>query len=396
MTLTQAQVRRLALTCQGLDGRWGLPAGKEGAAQVVERLGYVQIDTIAVVERAHPHTLWTRCPGYAPAMLEELLAHDRRVFEYWGHAASYLPMRDYRFYLPRMNGYAASEGARAWVKQNKKLVKHVVDRIRDEGPLRAADFEAPKGRRGSWWDWKPAKRALETLFNSGELMVTERRNFQRVYELRERVLPAEVDTTLPGPEERTRSALHKALAPGGLLLDLSNWRLGTGSDPARDALGRMVAAGEVTQFRVQGRDEPGFVLTESLAATSRRSKQLHLLSPFDNLIIDRRRTQRLFGFDFKLECYTPEAKRRWGYFCLPLLWGSDLLGRLDPKADRKAKTLIVRKLLFEPDFTDFDRVLPALAKKLKEFAAFNACESVVLEKSEPKQVKAPLKRELKT
>ena len=170
--------RKLAIGCQGLDAPWKLPKGKEGVAQVIERLGYVQIDTIAVVQRAHHHTLWSRRWDYTPQMLHELQAQDRRVFEWWGHAASYLPMCDYRYYLPRMRAFAERQKTRDWLGQNAQLVGDVVDRIRDEGPLGSSDFSAPEGKRGSWWDWKPAKRALETLFNTGEMMVTERRNFQ--------------------------------------------------------------------------------------------------------------------------------------------------------------------------------------------------------------------------
>lgn len=391
--LTPTQARRLPLACQGLDGRWNLPRGKEGAAQVVERLGYVQIDTIAVVERAHHHTLWARCPDYEPAQLDQLL-RERQVFEYWAHAASYLPMSDFRFYFQEMQWYGQSEEVRRWRRNNRKLVDEVLKRIRDEGPLRSADFDSPTKRRGSWWHWKPAKQVLERLFNAGELMVTERRNFQRVYDLRERVLPPEVDLTPPSAEERAAFSVRRALATGALVVDLPNWRVDTHSAEAREVLEALVDSGEATAFRVRGWEEPGYVLTESLAAIRRRSKRLHLLCPFDNLLIDRRRTRQLFDFDYKLECYTPAAKRRWGYFCLPLLWGVEFIGRLDAKADRKAQTLIVKKLMFEPDFAAHQRALPALAKKLKQFAAFNRCGSLKIEETDPNKMRAPLRREL--
>jgi uncharacterized protein YcaQ len=190
-----ARAQKLALHGQGLDGPWKLPAGKEGVAQTIERLGYVQIDTISVVERAHHHTLWSRRSDYGPGMLHELLAADRRVFEYWTHAASYLPMRDYRYYAGRMRSFASSDRARQFLADHAKLVREVLRRIRAEGALASADFAAPDGRkRGPWWDWKPAKAALETLFSMGELMVSRRRNFQRVYDLTERVLPAGIET----------------------------------------------------------------------------------------------------------------------------------------------------------------------------------------------------------
>ena len=200
MRISLPKARRLAIHAQGLGGRWKLPKGKEGAAQAVERLGYVQVDTIAVVQRAHHHTLWARCPDYTPAMLGELQAKDRRVFEYWANAASYVPMADYRYYVPRMRAAATRHSAWYLSDEGRKLRDHVRDRIRAEGPLGSADFKAPEGRkRGSWWDWKPAKQALEWLFDMGELMVTQRRHFHRIYDLTERVLPSCIDTAPPSP-----------------------------------------------------------------------------------------------------------------------------------------------------------------------------------------------------
>ncbi|MHC4200889.1 MAG: winged helix-turn-helix domain-containing protein [Planctomycetota bacterium] len=399
--ITMPTARRLAIRAQGLDGTWKLPPGKEGASRAVERLGYVQVDTISVVARAHHHVLWSRCRGYAPGMLLDLQAKDRRVFEYWRRAASYLPMSDYRYYVPRMRGSARSGRHRGWLDANAKLVKGVLARIRKEGPLASADFEAPPGRkRGPWWDWKPAKRALEILFDSGRLMVTERRNFQRVYDLTERVLPPGTDTSAPTAKELARFELRRALAAHGVAsAGEARWSRG-GGKAAAEALEDLTASGEVVRLEIDGlEDGPYYALSKDLAAAKkhrRRGKPLHILSPFDNLVMERGRLRRLFdGFECKLECYFPAAKRRWGYFCLPILWGDRFIGRLDPKADRKAKTLLVRKLMFEPGFRDHEEAMPALAAKLMDFAAFNGCERVVVEATRPAKVRPRLRRELR-
>ena len=394
MKLSRSAARRLAILCQGLDGRWDVPPGKEGAAQAIERLGYVQIDTIAVVQRAHHHTIWSRRPDYAPQMLLDLQARDRRVFEYWVRAACYLPMRDYRFSLPRKRSRRENRNAWYYTDEGRKVTRHVLERIRREGPLGSADFKAPEGRkRGSWWDWKPAKQALEFLFDCGELMVTERRHFHRIYDLTERVLPSGVDTTVPTPQEMARFTIRTVLGRDGFARpEAIGW--GWRRSPAVDgALAEMVAAGEVVKVAIQGWEGEHCALASALEALPRRArrrKRLHILSPFDGMVMGRGRKQALFGFACKLECYTPAAKRRWGYFCLPILWGQEFIGRLDPKADRKKRTLIVKALLFEPGFADLDAVLAPLADKLRDFAAFNGCDRIVVERVEPAKHKAPV------
>ena len=386
--------RRLAIHSQGLDGRWRLARGKEGVARTIERLGYVQIDTIAVVQRAHHHTLWSRRPDYTPEMLHELQAVDRRVFEYWTHAASYVPMSDFRYYRPRMRGHASGGRTRHWLEANAKLVEHVLKRIATEGRLGSADFADPRGKRGTWWDWKPAKQALEMLFSAGKLMVAERRNFHRLYDLTERVLPPGIDTTEPSPDEMSRFRVRRALAGHGMAK--LGEREGKG---AAEALEELISAGEVVAVKVAGADEePQYALREALeeaARASRTKKRLHLLSPFDNLIISRHRLRELFDFDYSLECYRPAPKRRYGYFCLPILWGDEFVGRLDPKADRKQKTLLIRKVILEPDSCGRTDFLPALAAKLWALAAFNECERVVIERTTPAKLKAALRRELR-
>ena len=400
MRISASTARRLALRCQGLDGRWELLRGKEGVVQVIERLGYVQIDTIAVVERAHHHTLWSRCPDYAHQMLHELQAQDRRIFEWWAPAASYLPISDYRYYLPRMRAYSQRPQTRQWLEENAQLAKMVIERIRDEGPLGSADFQPPEDfQRGSWWSRKPAKTALEALFSMGKLMVSERRNFGRIYDLTERVLPPETDTTEPSPEQVGRFQVRRVLGNLGVAASNEILRgLCYKKAVSAELLDELVESGEVIPVEIAGLDAPAcYALKEALQEAERGCEaqaRLHILSPFDNLVIRRRWLERVFGFAYRLESYLPASKRRHGYFCLPILWGEHFVGRLDAKADRKRSIFILRKLMLEAAHRDYDRLLPALAAKLAAFASFNRCERIMVEETEPAKTKLPLMRAL--
>jgi len=391
--LSRDEARRLLVAAQGLAGNWKLPAGTEGAAQVVEQLGYVQIDTIAVIERAHHHVIWTRHPGYKTAQLDELLSRDRRVFEYWAHAAAYLPMRDYRYYLPRIRYYAEEHRARHWLTEHRALAKKVLARIRAEGPLGTADFEHPGEKRGPWWDWKPAKRALEYLFWSGKLMIAGRRNFQRLYDLSERVLPPDLDTSMPRPLESARFAARRGLQSQGLTTAKQKDGLSSPQEVGR-ALDELAEAGEAVAVQVEGQPEVYYAWQPLLAASRPRRGQLHLLSPFDNLVIDRRRTEQFFGFEYRIECYTPAPKRKYGYFTLPILWGNELVGRLDPKAERREGVFKVKSLVLEPGFSPDEAFYPALAKKLRAFAAFHGCDEVKIERARPDRARAALRTAL--
>jgi len=392
-----ADVRRLAVRAQLLDGQSDLPAGKEGVARAIEQLGYVQIDTISVVARAHHQTLWARRSDYRPAMLHDLLAVDRRVFEYWGHAASVLPMSDFRYYLPKMRRSPTSVYGKSWLAENAETVRHVVDRIRAEGALASKDFERPKGEKaGAWWDWKPAKMALEILFSQGELMVAERRNFQRVYDLTERVLPETVDLRVPPDSEVNRFFVLRALDAYGVATEreMRFHILGPSAGDISTAVEELGEDGLIRRVAVEGADGQAFYLREGQPAQVRSDApppRCRLLCPFDNLIIQRDRTQWLFGFDYTLECYLPEAKRRYGYFIFPILFGDRLVGRLDPKADRRAKVLIAKTLTLEVDVDGADGLLPALAEALARFAQFNGCREIAFETVRPTGLKRGLK-----
>ena len=399
--LSRADARALALRAHLLDGQTDLPPGKDGVLVILDQLGYVQIDTIAAVKRSHHHTLWTRHPDYCEEHLHELQGRDRLIFEYWGHAMSYLPMSDYRFCLPRMRNFR--NPTHAWISHRLEGCAHLLDpileRIRQDGPLSAKDFAAPKDKkRGSWWDWKPAKFALEYLFWRGDLMISERRNFQKVYDLAERVLPPGTDLSMPSEEEVGRFLVRRALGACGILRqkDIQGFMQPAGgrdSDwQAADrkvidkAITELVEAREIIPVTIEDADGAAwYALAESLdhqPFSQQRSGRVFLLSPFDNLVIRRDWLNKVFGFDYTLECYLPAAKRQYGYFVFPILWDDMLVGRLDPKADRQKKTLIVRNLVFEPGFEVSDEFLAQLREALMRFARFNGCKKCVI-KSRP-------------
>ncbi len=384
-TPTGNLLRRIALDAQGLTRAAPFGRGIDAAQRALEQLGYVQIDTISIVARAHDHTLWNRVPNYRPAHLDRLVS-ERRVFEYWSHAAAYLPMRDYRFALPRM--HAIKAGQRHWFKaKDLVLMAAVLDRIRAEGPLMARDFETPKGRSQGWWNWKPAKRALEQLYMQGDLMIAGRDGFQKVYDLPERVLPPGTDTTPPTVEEYANHLLETSLRAHGFVSPkhVTYGRPGTAIRAAlRARLEADVAAGSLV--RIVHLDTDYFARPELLNQRAPRSSaRVRLLSPFDNSIIQRDRNVSVHDYDYQLECYVPAPKRRFGYFCLPILYRDAFVGRVDCKAQRRQRRLDLVHLHIERDIDDRGPFITAFAEAAREFAAFNDCDEVVLVKVSPQR-----------
>ena len=369
-----AKLRRIALHQQGLLRPESFGRGKAATLRAIERIGYVQIDTISVVERAHHHVLRSRVPNYRSTFLDRLVS-ERQVFEYWFHAAAWLPMRDYRFALPRM---AEINGDRSWFpEQDAKLRREILRRIELEGPLRTRDFEDERGGNTGWWDWKPAKQALEQLFMQGELMVSAREGFQKVYDLPERVLPGWVDTRTPERREYAAYLVDTTLRAHGFASQKSMTYLRKGK-PLRTAVADILAEriADRQLVTVELRDgNTVYVDPEILEARAPRStSQLRILSPFDNSLIQRERARGLFNFDFQIECYLPEHRRQFGYFCLPLLYRDRFVGRIDCKAHRREGRLELRALYREARVDDeFDRLLEA---ELEAFAAFNGCDKI--------------------
>ncbi len=375
-------LRRIALHHQGLSRAAPFGTGKRGTLNAIEHLAYVQIDTLAVVERAHHHTLWARIPYYKPAHLEQLL-EVREIFEYWSHAAAFLPMRDYRFALPRMNAVKRGE-SRWFASVSKEAEQEILARIRGEGPLRARDFDSPKQAAGSWWNWKPAKKALEKLFFQGDLMISSREGMQKVYDLRERVLPAQVNATEPTVREFAEYLLDSALRAHGFTTLKQVAHLRQGAELRREITGILeerIAQGQLAQFALEGLPTLYAApdLFEQKLPTS--SGKVRLLSPFDNAVIHRDRLEHVFDFSYGIECYVPQAKRQFGYFCLPILYRDTLVGRADCKAHRGKRHLEVLNLFIEKPLRDLDKFNAALADALEKFALFNGCETYTILRS---------------
>lgn len=368
----------MVLERQGLLKREPFGRGKAATLRAIEQLGYVQIDTIAVVERAHHHVLRTRVGNYQPEHLERL-QREGRIFEYWSHAAAYLPIADYRFTWPKRQRMVAN--ADRWIRsRNAGLLRDVLARIREEGPLKARDFEAPDHAGGGWWNWKPAKGALEQLFMQGDLMTVGRDGFEKIYDLTERVLPADVDTRPPTQREFVEHLLDATLRTQGFATSPAVLYQRPGADlrtTLQQLFDERVAAASLVPIRLPD-GSPAFAEPELLERRAPiAGNRVSILSPFDNLLIQRKRTRAVFDFDYQIECYVPESKRRYGYFCLPILYRDRLVGRLDCKAHRRDARLEIRDLYIEDDSlrtrppTEF---IEALDEGLARFAADNGCE----------------------
>lgn len=394
MDLTLRDARKVFLKQQGLlrDNEFG--RGKNALRKAIKRLGYLQIDTISVVNRAHEHIPATHIENFERAHLDRLMK-EREIFEYWSHAEAFMPFEHYRYSLPVMQGWRDSREC------DRKLAGQIIERIREEGPLQSRDFEDSENKkRGGWWEWKPAKRVLEHLFISGELMVTRREGFQKVFDLPENVIPDHIDTSTPTLEEWARHMVLTQVQALGLATELEiGYARSTIQRLARinlkaevkDAIDALIIEGTLQAIEIS--DQTYYTTTELLEHLPLRvaRNQVRILSPFDNSIINRKRTQALFDFDYQLECYLPAPKRKFGYFSLPLLYGDELIGRMDAKADRKTSTLIINHLAFEEHLKLSDQLTVSLRRGIEKFYVDHGCDTITLKTCTPRNFSKTLK-----
>ena len=389
------RLRRLALSAQGLLQTKPFGRGIAGAKKAISHIGYVQLDTISVVERAHHHVFYSRVPNFKPDMANKLL-NKREIFEYWSHAAAFLPMEDFRFSL--LYKQAIKSGQTHWYKNpDKKLMADILARIQSEGPLKSRDLEANPNKRAGWWDWKPAKKAVEQLYMQGDLMVSDREGFQKTYDLTERVLPDNVNTQMPSTKEFANHLIDQQLRCHGLVTLKGITYLRRNSElrkAVKTSIEQRLSDNELELVKLDS-GEQFYVQAGGLDARMLSVKErMLILSPFDNSVIQRERLKSLFGYDYQIECYVPEPKRQFGYFCLPLLFRDEFIGRMDCKAHRKNKHLEIKSLHFEKHDFDNEQVIAAFKEAVCEFCRFQNCDTVSLVSVNSKALTEQLQAEL--
>jgi uncharacterized protein YcaQ len=381
--------RALHLAAQGLLHPRRRKAQKGDVLEAIRQMGVLQIDTIHVVARSPYLVLWSRLGDYPQPWLEQLLA-EGALFEYWAHEACFVPIEDYGLYRHRMidPGSMGWKYSETWMAEHRAEVDAVLARIRKHGPAMSSDFERTGGKVGGWWEWKPAKRSLEVLFTAGTLMIARRHNFQRVYDLAERVLPGWDDSLMPPMEETRRTFVLKTVKALGLTKP--SWIADYfRTKPPRLDAEQLVAEGVLLRARVRSWDEPVYIhsdladLATSAAVGGLTPTATTILSPFDPVVWDRKRALELFGFDYRLECYTPAAKRRHGYFTLPILRRGALVGRVDAKAHRREQVFELKSLVLEPGVRVSDRFVRDVAGALQRCANWHRCPQVCVARAQP-------------
>jgi uncharacterized protein YcaQ len=365
-TFPREAAARLFLSRQHLERPRELRLTPRSLAQVASDVGGIQLDSINVVERAHYLTIWSRFGPYDKAAVDGWIYRKRVLEEYWAHAACLVPAADLPAWARAMTDYRRSHtGWARFLDAHPRAARDVLEAIRRRGPLSTADFERPTGRASGWWDWKPAQHALHVLWMSGRLAVHSRRNFSKLYDLAERLRPPV--EAMPR-EEFARWHLRKSLRALGAAAEADLPRYLTFPRmplvQRRRALKSLLASGEAVEIGVEGLAGRWYALAEDLPAleSAPASRGTTLLSPFDSVLWHRGRAKALFGFDYRIEVYTPAAKRVHGYYTLPILHDGRLIGRLDAKNHREDRRLEVRGVHFEapPDGAEIAGVRSAL------------------------------------
>lgn len=394
--LSNTDLRRLFLERHGLCEAPAGPLTRDRLDALVERLGFVQVDTISTLEQAHHHILFTRANGYRKPLLKHLLERRRSLFEHWTHDASIIPTRFYPYWKPRFRRAAARlEANRYWTERFSGRREAVLDEIRrrvaESGPVGSRDVTPDDTeQRGAWWGWTPSKAALEYLWHTGELAVTARRGFAKLYDLAERVIPGEHRAHHPTHEETVDWICREAIARLGVGTHFEIAAFFDAITP-EEAKAWCASAGPQTLRRVEIEHADGAAREVwarpdvlDLARTAPEPPaRVRFLSPFDPMIRERDRTQRFFGFDYRFEAFVPAPKRVWGYYVLPMLERDRLIGRIELKAHRDRGELEVRGLWFEPGVRQARARSARIEAEVERWQAFTGLERVTWSAARP-------------
>jgi uncharacterized protein len=377
--LSLDEVRRIALGAQGLTGK--RPTGRidrRHLRQVFDRVGHIQIDSVNVLVRSQELPLFARL-GPHPRSLIPDASNDGELFEFWGHEASHIPTEHhhlYRWKMQRWQEVGMWSELRKIAAERPDYVEEIRRRVEIGGPVVASDFSERVGPKGSWWDWDASKAALEYLFRVGQLSARRRANdFARIYDIPERMIPAEhLNRPDPSPEDGRKGLLMQASRAMGVatLKDLSEYNRQKTAQ-TKSLVAELVEAGELHEVRVDGWKDLAYL--DPNAARPRKLHAATFVSPFDSLCWERRWMEQVFGFFYRIEIYVPEPKRQYGYYVLPFLFGDQLVGRVDLKADRHRSTLMAKAAFGEPGIPAAD-VVEAMAGELRQMATWLGLEHV--------------------
>lgn len=374
-TVSLTAVRRIAIAAQGYGSR-----SRAGTAREVEgairALSCVQLDSITAVERSHRITLGTRVGAYPRETVSRLLGKGR-IFEYWAHEACLIPVEEWPLFRPVMTRHHPWRGD--VTREHPELTEEVRAAIRERGPIASRDFEGDGG--GGMWNWKPAKQVLESLWNSGEIVIAGRvSGFQRLYDLAERVIPREIlDAPVPDEPTRLRELAHRAIRARGALTEsgiVEHWRLRGGAARVRPAVHALLAEGTIDRLRVDDGGADVLVLAGTDLEPTRPSAGV-LLSPFDNVLWDRTFARRVLGFEHVIEVYKRAHERQFGYYVLPFLWRDRIVGRADLKSERSEGALVVKAFHREPGVRTSAALDDALDRALDRLRRVVGLERVV-------------------
>jgi len=385
LELSNQQARLLLLNRQGLARDTRAPFDADTLQELIHQLGYVQLDSINTVERAHHMILHSRSDGYAHAHLKELHETRKTLFEHWTHDACLIPTEFYPHWRHRFQATKRSRSTPRWEKRlgpdGAKVVSSVRARIKKEGPLMSRDFE-DKGQ-GAWWGWGPSKTALEYLWRTGELSISKRQGFQKVYDLTERTIDAEHRDQKPTLAQtidwKCREALKRlgVATPGEIAAYWASVSVKHATEWAKGQNGKDLIDVEVMSADRTAKKAVALAsLEEELSDLQCPAKRLRFLSPFDPVIRDRKRTKRLFDFDYTVEIFVPEAKRKYGYYVLPILEGTEFTGRADLKVHRKEGRLEMKGLWLEPGIKLGKARETGVRQALARLAKFTGATSV--------------------
>ncbi|NQW17697.1 MAG: winged helix-turn-helix domain-containing protein [Chloroflexi bacterium] len=375
--LSNKEARLIALAAQGFDTPRPATVGEAEIEATVRKLALVQLDSVNVVVRSHYMPFFARLGAYDRSLVERVAFDQRKMFEYWAHVASLVPIETYPLLRWRMEASQPRWRIKGLLEKAPGYVDAILEEVGKRGPMIASDLDDPGSRKGPWWGYSEGKIALEWHFQTGAVTTHSRRNFTRYYDLTERIIPADVlgQNGLTPDEAQKRLFLLGAKAHGvGTANDIADYfRLHTPT--MRPRIRELVEDGRLIQVAVEGWDQPGYLHPD--AAVPDEIHATALLTPFDSLVWRRERTERLFGFHYRIEIYVPEPKRQYGYYVMPFMLDGELVARVDLKADRQKRVLRVQSAFIEPD-RPRGKVAVALASELKLMANWLELDRVVV------------------